>query len=155
MTENYREVDEEINRTKYLVSSFDNDTQKKVALCMWDYVYRNLDELYNMLTDEEIDSGNVDYGYDAVERIKQDFCEEFEKDTGLTVDWDNYCILCHHVRLDFSVTSACNNCPLKTCAAHTDNPYHTLVEYAFHNTDRNSALSAIDTIVEAIKGAEL
>lgn len=150
IVDKYKDVVEDINRHKSLVSLFNTSTQKAVALCMWDYVRDHLDELYYMLTDEEIDSGDVDYGYDAVERIKQDFCEEFEKDTEIVIDWNNQCILCE--RYSTSVPPhPCMGCPLGTCAAYADNPYHTLVEYALHDTDKNSALSAIEAIIKAIK----
>lgn len=155
MTDDYDELIEEINRTKNQVSTLNADTQKMVALYMWHYVRDHLDELHDMLTEEEIDSGDmVDYGYDAVERIKQDFCEQFEKDTGLVVNWNNYCILCHHYS-NTGCSNPCANCPLGSCAAASENPYHTLVKYAFHKESKNSALSAIDTIIGAIKGAEL
>lgn len=151
MTEDYRELVEELNRTKHQVSVLEINVQKKIAVAMWEYFREHLDELYDMLTADEISWHDVDYGYDAVDKIKEDFCEEFEKDTGLTVDWDNHCILCHNI----SATSRCDMCPLGSCAAHTDNPYHRLVEYAFHRESRNSALKAIDIIIKAIKGAEL
>ena len=150
MSEKYDFLVDTLNRTKHNVSVFDKNIQRKVALCMWDYVRDHLDELHDMLTDEEIDSGDNDYGYDAVEKIKEDFCHKFEEDTGIVIDWDNECILCDKYAVSPS-PQPCIGCPLVTCAAYTDNPYHTLVEYAFHNKDRSSALSAINTIISTIK----
>ena len=152
MKKDYDDFVDEINKVLHRVSAFRIDTQKKVALYMWDYVRDHLDELQDMLTDEEIDSGDVvDYGYDAVESIKQHFCEKFEQDTGLVIDWDNYCILCHI----YSRSCSCLSCPLKSCAATSENPYHTLVEYALHKKSKNDALSAIDTITKAIREVRL
>lgn len=155
MTESYDEFVEDIKRHKNFVSLFNTDTQKMVALYMWRYVRDHLDELHNMLTDEEIEWGDNDYGYDAVDKIKENFCAEFENDTGLIINWCNNCILCHHLSNLAYVSNPCANCPLKSCDARSENPYHTLVEYAFHKKSKNDALSAIDTIIRTIKGAKL
>ena len=155
MKKDYDDFVEGINKVKKLVSIFNTNVQKKIALYMWDYVRDHLDELHDMLTEEEIDSGDVvDYGYVVVESIKQHFCEKLDKDTGLVVDWDNYCILCHQYE-KISRGKPCDMCPLKSCAETSENPYHTLVEYAFHKKNKNDALSAIYTITKAIKGAVL
>lgn len=79
-------------------SLFNIEIQKKVAVCMWNYVREHLDELHDMLSDDEIDSGNIDYGYDAVEEIKKKFAREFFKDTGIVINWASFCILCENFK---------------------------------------------------------
>ena len=153
MTEDYRELVDRVNKTKHDISLFNIDMQKKVAVCMWNYVREHLDELHDMLSDDEIDSGNIDYGYDAVEEIKKKFAREFFKDTGIVINWASFCILCENFRR--LRIESCKACPLRSCTSSNDNPYHRLVEYVIHRNSTISALSAINSIIKAIKEARI
>lgn len=146
--EDYSELVDIINSRKHQISLFNKGTQKNVAIAMWEYIADNLDEL----SDEEIENGDIDSGYAAMENIKSKFAKKFEKDTGLVIDWKNYCILCEHfTRLS---SRACEICPLKSCASYTENPFHTLVMYAMHSESRNAALAAIYKIIDTIEKEE-
>ena len=151
MTEDYRVLVDRVNKAKNYISVCNIDIQKNVAVCMWNYVREHLDELHDMLTDDEIDSGNVDSGYDAVEEIKKKFAREFFKDTGIVINWASYCILCENFKR--LRVESCKACPLRSCTSSNDNPYYRLVEYALHRTSSIFALSAINSIIKAIKEA--
>lgn len=138
-------VIEDFNKNKKEISSFCDGIQREIAIEMWDYVRKHLYELHDMLTDEEIDSGEIDYAYDALERIKEDFSEEFRKKTGVKIDWRNYCVLCHK----FSCVSI-HTCPLGSCDYRSDNPYYTVVKYALHKTTYEQACESIDFIIKKI-----
>lgn len=147
---NYNDFVESVKKEKYNISSFKYETQKLVAIHMWRYIRDHLDELYNMLTDEEIDSGDIDYGYEALVKIKKDFSEMFEKDTGIHIDWENNCILCDYYSSLYGILRRCINCPLQSCNSLCHNPYYTLVKYIFHGATRHDALSAVYNILDTI-----
>lgn len=157
LAEKYEDIVYDINRHKNFISWFNTDVQKTVALYMWEYVRDHLDELYDMLTEYELNNDDSDYGYgyDVVDKIKEDFCEKLRNDTGIIVDWCNHCILCTHCSNLAHISNPCENCPLGSCADKSDNPYFTLVKYALHIKSKNAALEAIDDIIRAIRGAKL
>lgn len=157
MTEDYYHIVNKVNKSKFypqneIISSFDTEIQKSVAVCMWDYVREHLDMLHSYLTKEQLDYDYIDYGYEALHDIKKDFCNIFYMDTGVSINWMDHCILCNKYK-QYDVSSLCGHCPLGSCASRSDNPYHTLVRYALHNESRKNALSAIDSIIKAIKEA--
>lgn len=157
MKEDYYHIVNTVNKSKFypqneIISSFTTDIQKSVAVCMWDYVRSHLDNLHNTLEASERD--DVDNGYYVLSKVKKDFCDMFYMDTGVCINWKDHCILCsYHKKYDGS--SLCGKCPLVSCASLSKNPYHTLVEYICHNEKKDNALSAIDSIIKAIREMQL
>ena len=144
----FAELVESIRFNKKYLSSFNEKIQKRAATEMWYYVRDHLDELEEILTDEEIDSGDIEYGYEALDRIKREFADMFRRETGIGIDWRNLCFLCSKYR-------CCHiggNCPLESCDSKTDNPYHTIVEFAFRSgfVDMEDAKEACNKIIRTL-----
>lgn len=122
---------EEMKKRKRLITSYDTDTQKHVAVCMWGYVRSHLDELHDILTDEQRNYASPAFGYKAVEEIKKKFVNKFEDDTGIEINWKTRCILCE--KFDHMSQESCFLCPLRSCSSFTfDNPYYILVSTKRH-----------------------
>lgn len=154
MTEDYYNIVDKVNKSKFypkdVISSFETDIQKSVALSMWYYIRNHIDELYGILKSY----GNIDDGYDVLAGIKKEFCIIFYSDTHISINWPNHCILCSRYK-KYAVSTSCGACPLGSCSSLSDNPYYTLVKYILHNESKSNALSAIESIIKAIREVKI